>query len=85
MCSPTAVCVSVPLITGGSAAAMCACVCVCVAYLDVLDQELGRRFHRRFGVDDLLDGTRPVHSFVEVLGVQPVAVLPPVHRDAPVA
>lgn len=56
-----------------------------VTHLDVSDEELRRCFHRCFGIDDLLDGAGPVHSLVEVLGVEPVAVLPPVHRDAPVA
>ena len=57
--------------------------CVRVSHLYVSDQELGGGFHRSFGVYDLLDGTGPVHGFVEVLGVESVAVLPPIHRDAP--
>lgn len=56
-----------------------------VTYLDVSNQELCWRFHRRFGINDLLDGTGPMHGLVEMLGVQPVTVLPPVHCDAPVA
>lgn len=57
----------------------------CVGYLYVSDQELRRCFHRCFGVNDLLDGTRPVHGLVEVLAVQPVAVLSAINCDAPVA
>lgn len=57
----------------------------CVMYLNISDQKLGWRFHRGFGVDNFLDGTCPVNSLVEVLGVQPIAVLPPVYCYAPVA
>lgn len=65
---------------------VCARVCVhmCVSHLDVSDQELSGRLHGGFCVDDLLDSAGPVHSLVEVLGVQPVAVLTPIHCDAPV-
>lgn len=57
----------------------------CVANLNVSDQELCWRFHWCFGVNDFLDGTCPVHSLIEVLGIQPVAVLPTVYCDTPVA
>lgn len=60
-------------------------VLCCVTHLDVSNQELRWRFHWCFGINDLLDGTCPVHSLVEMLGVQPVTVLPPIYCDAPVA
>lgn len=63
---------------------VCVCVC-CEAHLDVSYQELCRCFHWCFGINDFLDGTCPVHGLIEVLGVQPVAVLPPIYCDAPVA
>lgn len=61
-------------------------MCMCVSsYLNVSDEELCRRLDGRFGINDFLDGTCPVHSLIEMLGEQPVAVLPPIHCDAPVA
>ncbi len=54
-------------------------------HLDVPNQELCWRFHWCFSIYDFLDGTCPVNGLIEVLGVQPVAVLPPIYCDAPVA
>lgn len=56
-----------------------------MTHLNISNEEQCRRFHRCFGIDDLLDAAGPVHGLVEVLGVEPVAVLPSIHRDAPVA
>lgn len=61
------------------------CVSVCVTHLDVSNKELCWCFHWRFGINDLLNGTSPVHCLIEVLGVQPVAVFAPIYCDAPVA
>lgn len=56
-----------------------------VTHLNISNEELCWCFHRCFGVNDLLYGTGPVHSLIEVLGIQPVAVLPSIYCDAPVA
>lgn len=54
-------------------------------HLDVLDQLLGRGVYRGLGVGHVLDGAGPPGGLVKQLGVEPVAVLAPVHSDVPVA
>lgn len=56
-----------------------------MTHLNISNEEQCWRFHWCFGIDDLLDAAGPVHGLVKVFGVEPVAVLPPIHRDAPVA
>lgn len=54
-------------------------------HLNISNQELRWSFYWCLCVNDLLDGTGPVHSLIEVLGVQPVAVLSPIYCDVPEA
>lgn len=54
-------------------------------HLNVLNQLLGGGVDRGLGVSHILNGAGPPGGLVEQLGVEPIAVLPSVHGDVPVA
>lgn len=56
---------------------------MCV-YLYVANEELSRRLHWCFAVDDLLHRTGPVHRLVKVFGEELVAVFSTKHGQTPV-
>lgn len=53
-------------------------------YLDVPDELQSRSFDGRLAVYDPLNGSRPPHGLIQLLGVDAVGMLPPVHNDVPV-
>lgn len=54
-------------------------------HLNVLNQLLGGGVDWGLGVSHILNGAGPPGGLVEQLGVEPIAVLPSIHSDVPVA